>query len=102
MSEDENSGQRDALAQANHFCDKKFEKTAAITKESTKYTGSMDESTYKMGKTAGKILQQGGNQAWVFGGKKEQNAGKTASGAGSVLGNAMGDGYTTKMKFKCI
>jgi hypothetical protein len=102
LSEDESSGQRDALSQANHFCDKKYEKSAAIVKEKTTYTGSMDESNYKMGKAASRALKTGGNSAWVLGGKKESNAGRTASGSGSVLDSALGEGYTTQMIFKCI
>ncbi len=101
-SEDEEAGQRSAISQANHFCEKRFDKVAAFEKEGTKYTGTMDEGNYKMAKTASKVLQNGGNSAWVFGGKKERNAGKVASGTGSVLGSSLGNGYTTEMVFKCI
>lgn len=102
QSEDESSGQRDAISQANHFCKEKFEKIAAFEKEGTKYTGTMDEGNYKAAKTASKVLTQGGNSAWVFGGKNEKNAGQVASGSGNVLDSALGNGYTTEMTFKCI
>jgi hypothetical protein len=101
-SEGEEAGQRDAIAQANHFCKERYEKVAAIEKEGTKYTGDMDEEDYKMAKTAGKILQTGGSQAWVFGGKKERSAGGVASGTGNIIRSSTGKGYTTQMKFKCI
>ena len=100
--EDERSTQRSALSQANHFCDDRYGKTAAIKKEDTKYSGNMDEDTYRMGKTASDILQTGGGGAWVFGGKKEKNAGKVATGTGAVLDSALGNGYTTEMTFTCI
>lgn len=102
VGEDEKKSQRDAIAQANHFCDERYEKVAAIEKESTKYTGSMDEGNYRAAKTASKVLTGGGSSAWVFGGKKERNVGKVATGAGNVLDQATGEGYTTRMTFKCI
>lgn len=101
-SEDEEGGQRDALEQANHFCKERYEKVAAIEKEKTKYIGDMDESNYKTTKKASKALEYGGSSAWLFGGKKESNAGKVASGAGGVLGAVAGKGYSTTMIFKCI
>ena len=94
-SEDEESGQRDALAQARHFCKETYEKAAGIKSEKTFYSGSMSEDNYRATKTASKVLQQGGSSAWVFGGKKESNAGQAAMGAGGVLDSAAGKGYTT-------
>lgn len=102
VDEDEATSQRNALAQANHFCDDKYEKTAAIKKEKTKYVGDMDEENYKMGKTASRVLKTGGAGAWVFGGDKERNAGKVATGSGSVIDSALGNGYATMMIFTCI
>ena len=101
-SEDEEQGQRDALAQARHFCEETYKKTAGIKTEKTFYSGSMDEENYRATKMASKVLKQGGSSAWVFGGKKESNAGQVAMGTGSVLDSAAGKGYTTQMTFECI
>ena len=101
-ADNETDGPRDAIAQANHFCDDRYKRVAAIEKEETKYTGSMDEDNYRMAKTASDVLKQGGTQAWVFGGKTEKQAGEVAAGTGSVIDNSLGKAYTTKMTFKCI
>ncbi|MCJ8276562.1 MAG: hypothetical protein HRT44_13520 [Bdellovibrionales bacterium] len=101
-SDDEEGGQRNAINQANHFCEERYEKVAAVETEKTKYIGDMDEENYRATKRTAKVLQQGGTSAWVFGGKKEKNAGRVASGAGSLLNTATGKGYRTMMTFKCI
>lgn len=101
-SESQEQAQRNALDQANHFCDKRFEQAAAVQKEKTEYVGDMDEEDYKMGKTASRVLQVGGATAWALGGRRESNAGMVATGAGTMVGAALGKGYRTKMIFQCI
>ncbi len=91
-----------AIDEAESFCSER-KLAPAFVDESTKYTGSMDESTHK---TIGKISKAttvAGGMIGVFGGQKERNVGKGAVGAGAV-GSIFQDeeAYTADMKFKCI
>ena len=98
---DEESGSREAMAQAEAFCDKS-KKQFAIVKESKKYTGDMSEENYKTTKKIGKAAKVIGGAAMVFGGARESNAGGVV-GLGGVTAEAVaGKGYTVEMSFKCI
>lgn len=99
-AEDGNEGARDAISQANHFCEQS-NKTAAFINEEKKYTGDMKEENYKTAKTASKVAQGLGSAAWVFGGKNESNAGGIVGLGGSIARGAIGEGYSVEMKFKC-
>lgn len=101
-TEDTDEGSRDAIKQANHFCkEERGGKSAVFVNEEQKYTGSMDESTYKTAKTASKIAQAAGGAAYVFGGKNEQTAGGIVGIGGGIADQALGKGYSVDMKFKC-
>lgn len=100
QTEDQNSGYSNAKSQADHFCEKRG-KTAYIGKEGYKYSGDMDESTYKKSKTASKVAQGVGGAAYVFGGKKESNAGGILGLGGSIADGVIGKGYTYTMYFQC-
>lgn len=99
---DKDEVERDAIAQANHFCSERNNKSAAFVSEGTQYTGSMSESTHKTTRNASKAATVVGSGMGIFGGQNEANAGAVVGGAG-VVGNIMtgGDAYTTEMKFKC-
>lgn len=111
-ADDEASGARDALDQAEHYC-KEFEKRAAIIEESTKYTGDMDEKTYKNVKKASKVAKTISGSAYGqgtgsrvkprFGAEEETGPGLgEATGlGGNVLNDMAGQGYTVTMRFKC-
>ncbi len=106
LAEDETSGMRDALNQANHFCDES-EKKAIVLEESSKYTGDMDESTYKNMKKASKVgktlsgTKLGTNSGTSPVGSKRNQTG-SATGVGSeVLDDLAGQGYTVTMRFRC-
>jgi len=100
-AEDKVSAERQALSEAESFCDQ-YKKMPAFVSEETKYTGSMDEKTHKNIKRVSDMAGVGGGMMAVFGGEKESNVGKGLMGAGAV-GNASldGDAYTSEMKFKC-
>ncbi len=101
QSEDTHDGSRDAIAQANHFC-KEQGKMAVFINENQKYTGSMDESTYKTAKTVSKVAGAAGGAAWVFGRKSGVKDTGAVVGMGSgIADQALGNGYTVDMKFKC-
>ncbi len=74
---------------------------AVFTNEEQKYTGTMDEGTYKNAKTASKVVKAAGGAAWVFGNKKASNVGGIAGLGGGIADQALGEGYTVEMKFKC-
>ncbi len=99
-TEDTEQGSRDALDQANHFC-KERNLSAAIINEDNKYSGSMDEKSYKTAKTAAKVAQAAGGAAFVFGGRNEKTAGGIVGMGGGIADSALGKGYTVEMKFKC-
>lgn len=100
-SDDHDEATRDAIAQANHFCEERG-KSAAIINEDKKYSGSMKESDYKTAKTASKVATAAGGMVHVFGGKTESAAGGIV-GLGGVIGDAaLGKAYNVEMKFKCL
>jgi hypothetical protein len=100
-SEDAHAGQRDALRQANHFCDQS-KKKAAIHKEGSRYTGDVSESTYKTAKAISRAARSAGTQTQLNGSRREANRGQIATGTANSLDSAMGNGYTTEMTFSCI
>lgn len=100
VTEDTDAGSRNAIAQANHYCKEK-NKEAVFVEEDKKYTGSMDESTYKTGKTMAKVAKAAGGAAFVFGKRKASNTGGVVSLGGGIADSALGNGYTVEMKFKC-
>lgn len=100
-AEDEHSGSQNAISQANHFC-KEQNKMAVFIDENQKYTGSMDESTYKTAKTVSKVAEAAGGATWVFGrGRGTKDAGAVVGMGGGIADSALGNGYTVEMKFKC-
>lgn len=93
--------QRDAISQANHYCKEKNGSEAAFVSEDAKYTGDMDESTYKNAKRASQVAKTVGGAVWAMGGKKESEVGGIAGIGGVAADQALGKGYTVDMKFKC-
>jgi hypothetical protein len=101
-TEDTDEGSRDAINQANHFCKEERDgKSAVFLAEEQKYTGSMDEGTYKTAKTASKVAQAAGGAAHVFGGRNEKTAGGIIGIGGGIADHALGKGYKVDMKFRC-
>ena len=92
-AEDEQSGFKNAMGQASDYCDDaQNNKKSVIVKETKKYTGSMDEETYKNTKTASNLI---GGVANVLGGKKEKKTGK------SISNIDLGKPYEVTLVFKC-
>ena len=91
-ADNEDDGARDALAQANHYCDE-FKKHAVIMEENNKYVGDMDEKTYKTVKKVSKVAKTIG----------VPTGGTTAgtSHKGGVLDDVASEGYSVTMKFRC-
>lgn len=80
LAPDTEAGSQNALSQATSYC-KSQSKNLAVVKESSEYTGDMDEQTYNHAKRVAKV-------AGVVGlGEKAQNA--------------LGDAYTVQIDFKC-
>jgi len=100
QSDNTDESKRDAIAQANHYCES-LHKSAAFIDESQKYTGSMDESDYRNAKTASKVATGAGSAVHVFGGKNESTVGGIVGLGGAIADQALGNGYTIEMKFKC-
>lgn len=99
-TDDSEEGARNAIEQADHYCDQ-YKKHAVFVKEEQKYTGDMDEKTYKNAKRATKVAQVVGGTAWVFGGRRESNLGGIV-GLGGMAGDAaLGKGYSVEMRFRC-
>ncbi len=102
QTDDTEGASRDAISQANHYCksrNKNFE--AAFVNEDKKYTGDMDEKTYKNAKRISKAASAAGGAVWALGGKQESNVGGIVGLGGGVADQALGKGYTVEMKFKC-
>jgi hypothetical protein len=100
QSDDSGGGARDAIKQAEHYC-KEEGKRAAFVQEENKYTGDMDEKTYKTSKTAAKVAKGVGSAGYVFGGSREKSLGGIVGLGGMIADGALGKGYTSEMRFKC-
>lgn len=100
QTEDKSNGYSNGKSQADHFCEGE-KRRAYIVEEGYKYTGSMSEEDYKKGKMVSKIAKGVGSAGYVFGGKKEKNAGGILGIGGQVADSAMGSGYTYTMIFRC-
>lgn len=100
QTDDSEEGTREAIAQANHFCEQR-NKSAAFVNEEKKYTGSMKESDYKTAKTVSKVATAVGSAGYVFGGRNESAAGGILGLGGAISNSALGKGYTVEMRFKC-
>ncbi len=99
-TDDSQGAGRSALSQAESFC-KEIEKRPGIIEEKTTYIGKVDEETYNSGKAVSRVLKTVGGANQVFGGRNESNAGGVGVLAGIGTDAALGNGYTTEMKFKC-
>lgn len=58
--------------------------------------------TYKNSKRIAKVAKTVGGTVWALGGQKESRAGGVVGLGGGAGGEAIGDGYTVEMKFKCM
>lgn len=101
QTDDTEAGAREAIRQANNFC-KEQNKYAAFVNEDQKYTGDMDENTYRNAKRASKAATAVGGAVYVFGGQTERTLGGLAGIGGATADQVLGKGYTVEMKFKCM
>lgn len=99
-TDDTEEGGRNAMSQANDYCEQSKQR-AFVVDEGSKYTGTMDEGSYRNAKTASKVAQAVGGAGYVFGGKNERTAGGIVGLGGGIADSALGNGYTVDMKFKC-
>lgn len=101
-AQDKGSAERDAISQAEHFC-QQSQKIPGIIEEKTIYTGTIDEATretLRKASMAAKVLDHS---------HVNHDAETPASSGPGVLGKAgrvgavmtSGDDYRTEMKFKC-
>lgn len=99
---DKDAVERDAISQAQNYCETMKLNAAFVDDTGAKYTGDMDESTHKVLRKASKAAQVLGPGMTVLGGRNESNAGQVMTGGG-VVGGIMtgGDAYTATMTFKC-
>ncbi len=101
QTEDKDEGFRNAMSQAEHYCKEKASGSPAVLNEGSQYTGSMDEGSYRTGKTVSKVAAAAGGAVFALGGKKESTAGGIVGMGGGIANAALGKGYTFEMKFKC-
>ena len=99
-TERKGDGSRNAMGQAEHFC-KQQNKYAVMVDENSKYIGGMKEDSYNTAKTVSKAGEAIGGAAYVFGGKRESNAGGILGLGSGIADTAIGKGYAFTMKFKC-
>lgn len=100
QTENKSEGYSNAKRQAEHYCEQNG-KRPFIVKEAYIYSGDIDEQTYKRGKMAAKIATGIGSAGYVFGGKKEKNAGGVVGIGGGIADRTLGNGYTYSMTFRC-
>lgn len=100
QTDDQDEGTRGAISQANHYC-KQSKREAAFVTEEKKYTGDMDEKTYKNAKRASTVAKTVGGAVWGLGGRRESGIGGVVGLGGVAADQALGKAYTVEMKFKC-
>lgn len=100
-TDDKDEGAREAIRQANHFCNQR-NLAAAFVEEGSTYQGDMDEQNYKNAKKASQVAKVLGGTTYVFGGKKESSVGGVVGLGGAVADTVLGKGYAVEMKFKCM
>ncbi len=100
-AETEEEGARQALSQANHFCEER-KMAAAIVSEDKTYKGDMDEKNYKTLKKAGKVAQAAGGTVYALGAPRESNIGGLVGLGGGIASGLAGEGYLVKLRFKCM
>lgn len=99
-SETKDGAYRDAMSEAEDYC-KELQKHPMVVSEKSDYTGTMDESTYNAAKTASKVAKAVGGAGMAFGGRNEKTAGGVAAVGGGIANDALGQGYTYELVFKC-
>lgn len=94
--------ERDAIDQANHFCEQTNRHAAFVAENKTQYTGTMDEGTrdtLRKASTAASVLGAVGSGAGEGG---TRTGGNVLWGAGTVGGiMTSGKDYLADMSFKC-
>jgi hypothetical protein len=101
QTDDVEGATRKAIKEANHYCKSKGNQEPAFVDENQKYTGDMDEQTYKNAKRMSKVAKTVGGAVWVFGGQTERTLGGIAGIGGVAADEALGKGYTVEMRFRC-
>lgn len=100
-AESEEEGAREALSQANDFCEER-KMAAAIVSEDKTYKGDMEEKNYKTLKKAGKVAQAAGGTVYALGAPRESNIGGLVGLGGGIASGLAGEGYLVKLRFKCM
>lgn len=100
-TDNEADGTRNAINQANHFCEQRG-LSAAFVNEEKKYEGAMDQKDYEKAKAASRVAKTVGGAAYVFGGKRESGAGGLVTLGGAAADAALGEAYRIEMQFKCL
>jgi hypothetical protein len=98
--EDEQGNFRNAMAQAEHFC-KQWDKAPVVEKEGSKYVGEMSEANYKAMKSISKAGHRVGGAVFMGGSKDAYAKSRTVHTGAGVLSDMAGDGYVTRMNFRC-
>lgn len=88
--DDKEQGSRNPIDQANHYC-KQSNRSAAFVEESNKYTGTMDEGSYKTAKALSKAAAAASGSVYVMGTKKEANMGGIIGSGGAIANGALGN-----------
>ncbi len=101
-AEDKDGAYRSAMSQAEDYCDKVAGgKRPVIINEQNKYTGNMSEENYNTAKTVSKVAEAVGGVGVAFGGKNERTAGGVVGLGGGIADQAIGQGYTYELHFRC-
>lgn len=103
--DDADEGNRDAISQANNFCEERG-KSAAFISEKAQYTGTMNEKDYRTAKNLSKAAQVVGGAGATYGTAKRNSGVQSVSGilglGGIATDAALGKGYKVNMTFKCM
>lgn len=105
-AEEQEDASRDALSQAQHYCESIDKKTAAVINEKSTYIGSIDENTRKTVKQVSTAASMVGGvvagHGFISGDKGARDAGLVTQ-VGGAAGQAVtgGKNYRFEMTFRC-
>ncbi|TMP26960.1 hypothetical protein CWB99_16800 [Pseudoalteromonas rubra] len=92
---------KEALEQANHYCEKQERGYAYIQNENITYMGSMPEQEYLQKRNIATAVEAAGTAMWILGENAVDDVGAAMSIGGGIAEDSMGEPYQITLAFSC-
>ncbi|NOU52285.1 hypothetical protein HG263_17285 [Pseudoalteromonas sp. JBTF-M23] len=97
---DRDQGMKEALGQAEHFCDK-TKNSLVVINENVDYQGEKSEKDYLDSRSTAEFVTEASTWLWILGDGHVDDAGAVAAIAGVVALESMDAPYTVTVNFRC-